>query len=130
MSIRTRMNARTAWAGVTALAVAIAGAIGLGVLPASGSTVSGAAFTGGAGTVSVSGTLYAKNGGALTLTVTTSSDTKCVEVTGAFSGRQTSSTAKSIWTFPFAAALGDGARAATAAASPNFNANNCTGQTG
>jgi hypothetical protein len=94
------------------------------------SNVNSAAFSGGAGTVSLGGTLYAKNGGALTLTVTTSSDTKCVEVMGmgAFTVRQTSSTAKSSWTFSFTAGTGDGAQFATASASPNFNANNCTGQ--
>jgi large repetitive protein len=92
------------------------------------STVSGASFTGGSGTVSVSGTLYAKNGGALTLTVTTSSDTKCVEISGAHTARQTSSTAKSSWSFAFTAGSGDGLQTVTAAASPNFNANNCTGQ--
>ena len=98
------------------------------VQTAQASTVSSAAFTGGTGTVSVGDTLYAKNGGALTLTVNTSSDTKCVEVTGPFTGRQTSSTAKSSWTFSFTAGTGDGVQTATAAASPNFNANNCTGQ--
>src|SRR5438067_5059013 len=92
------------------------------------STVSSAVFTGGAGTASVGGTLYAKNGGALTLTVSTSSDTKCVEVTGAFTSRQTSSTAKSSWTFSFTAGTGDSVQTVTAAASPNFNTNNCTGQ--
>jgi len=93
-----------------------------------GSTVSSAAFSGGAGTASVGGTLYAKNGGALTLSVTTSSDTKCVQVTGAFTARQTSNNAKSSWTFNFTAGAGDGVQTVTAAASPNFNANNCTGQ--
>jgi hypothetical protein len=93
-----------------------------------GSTVSSATFSGGAGTVSVGGTLYAKNGGALTLTVSASSDTKCVAVTGAFTDRQTSSTAKSTWTFTFTAPAGDGIQTVTAAASPSFNANNCTGQ--
>src|SRR2546421_9694168 len=44
---------------------------------AGASTVSTATFSGGAGTVTVGGTLYAKNGGVLTLTVNTSSDTKC-----------------------------------------------------
>jgi hypothetical protein len=92
------------------------------------SSVSSASFSGGAGTVSVSGTLYAKVGGALTLTVNTSSDTKCVEVTGAQTARQTSSTAKSSWTFNFAAGSGDGLQTVTAAASPNFNSNSCTGQ--
>src|SRR6266536_603453 len=99
-------------------------------LPTFASSVSSASFTGGAGTATVGGTLYAKSGGALTLTVTTSNDTKCVEVSGAHAARQTSSTAKSSWTFSFTARTGDGAQAVTAAASPNFNANNCTGQTG
>jgi hypothetical protein len=96
--------------------------------PASASTVSSASFSGGAGTVSVAGTLYARNGGALTLTVTTSSDTKCVELSGAYTTRQTSATAKSSWTFPLVAGTGDGVKTVTASASPNFNANNCTGQ--
>src|SRR5689334_11004441 len=69
------------------------------VTPAYASTVGSAVFTGGAGTVSVGGTLYAKNGGALTLTVTTSSDTQCVALSGAHTGRQTSTSAKSSWTF-------------------------------
>jgi hypothetical protein len=96
--------------------------------PASASSVTSALLNGGAGTVRVAGTLYAKDGGALTLTVTTSSDTKCVELTGAFTTRQTSSTAKPSWTFPLVAGTGDGVKTVTASASPNFNANNCTGQ--
>jgi hypothetical protein len=93
-----------------------------------GSTVSSASFSGGGGTVSVGGTLYAKNGGALALTVTTSSDTKCVQITGAHTAMQTSNTAKSSWTFTFTAGAGNGVQAVNAAASPSFNANNCTGQ--
>ena len=65
-------------------------------------------ITGGSGTVSANGTLYAKNGGALTLTVVTSNDTRCVQVTGAHTARQTSNTAKSSWTFSFTAGMGDG----------------------
>jgi hypothetical protein len=103
---------------------------GLQVLPAFASSVSSAVFSGGAGTVSVGGTLFAKQGAVLTLTVVTSSDTKCVEVTGtATLPRQTSSTAKSNWTFTTTAPAGDGAQAFTVAASPNFNANSCNGQT-
>ena len=95
-----------------------------------GSTVSSASFTGTAGTVSAGGTLYAKQGGALTLTVDTSSDTKCVDITGGYTGHQTSTTAKSTWTFSFTAGTGDGVQTVVAAASPNFNQNNfqCTGQ--
>ena len=62
-----------------------------------GASVTAASFTGGAGTVTVGNTVYAKQGGQLTLTVTTSSDTQCVEVTGAFTGHQQSDSAKSSW---------------------------------
>jgi hypothetical protein len=96
--------------------------------PASAASVTSASFSGGTGTASVDGTLYARNGAALTLTVATSSDTRCVEVTGAYTARQTSSTAKSSWSFPLTAGTGDGVQGVTAAASPNFNANHCTGQ--
>src|SRR5437899_2984916 len=98
---------------------------------ASASTVSSATFTGGNGTVTSGGVLYGKSGGSLTLTVSTSSDTKCVDVTGAFTGHQTSATAKSTWTFTqLTAGAGDGLQTVTTAASPNFNNNNnqCTGQ--
>ncbi len=97
--------------------------VGSGAL---GSSVSSAVFSGDSGTVMVGSTLYAKSGAALTLTVNTSGDTKCVQVTGA--PRQTSNTAKSTWTFTFTAGSGEGVQTVTAAASPNFNANNCTGQ--
>lgn len=112
---------------VTAAAAALGG---LAVVPATAASVSSAVF-GGADTVNVGGTVYAKQGGALTLNVVTSSDTRCVAVTGAATlPRQTSSTAKSSWTFTTTAPAGEGAQAFTVAASPNFNANNCTGQTG
>ena len=102
------------------------------VLPSAyAASVSSAVFSGSAGTLSVGGVLYAKQGAALTLTVVTSSDTKCVDVTGAAAlPRQTSSTAKSSWTFTTTAPAGDGAQAFTVAASPNYNVNGaCTGQT-
>lgn len=111
---------------------AISGVVvgGINVSPTFASSVSSAVFAGGAGTVSVGGTVYAKQGGALTLTVVTSNDTKCVDVTGAVTlPRQTSSTAKSSWTFTTTAPAGNGAQAFTVAASPNFNSNGCTGQT-
>jgi hypothetical protein len=97
---------------------------------ASASSVASAVFTGAAGTVSVGGTLYAKSGGALTLTLTTSSDTECVDVAGAFTGHLTSATAKSSWSFTTTAGLGDGARVVTATASKGFNTNGCTGASG
>src|SRR6188472_3246715 len=92
---RTRFGRGTTVKGQRLLAGVATGALVLGgvnVVGASASSVSSAVFTGGAGTVSVGGTLYAKQGAALTLTVVTSSDTKCVEVTGSAAlPRQTSS---------------------------------------
>jgi hypothetical protein len=100
------------------------------VTPAFASTVTSATFTGGTGTVSVGSMLYAKNGGALTLTVVTSSDTKCVDVTGAFTGHQALKDATSTsWTFTFTTGAGDGVQTVTVAASPDFNPQGkCTGQ--
>ena len=104
---------------------------GLNVLPATAADAISATFTGGAGTVSSGGVLYAKQGGALTLTVNTSSDTQCVDVAGALSGLQTSSTAKSAWTFTFTAPTGNGVQAVTVAGSRNVNPQGkCTGSTG
>jgi hypothetical protein len=104
--------------------------IGLSLSVAQASSVTSAVFSGGTGTVTAGGTLYAKQGAALTLTLVTSSDTKCVTVTGAATlTPQTSSTAKSNWTFTTTAPAGNGAQAFTVAASPNFNTNGCTGQT-
>ena len=99
-------------------------------LPASASTVGSATFSGGTGTVTSGGVVYAQQGGALTLTVSTSNDTKCVDVSGAVTGHQQSSTAKTTWTFTFTAAAGDGTQAVTASASPDSNPQNkCTGAT-
>ena len=90
--------------------------------------ISTAAFSGGVGTLTVGGVVYAKQGGALTLTVTAPSDTKCVAVTGAATlPTQTSATAKSDWTFTTTAPAGNGAQGFTVAASSGFNNNGCTG---
>lgn len=119
--------ARRLLAGAAVSGVVIGG---INVAPTFASSVSSAAFSGGTGTVSVGGTLYAKQGAPLTLTVVTSNDTRCVDVTGAATlPRQTSSTSKTSWTFNTTAPAGNGAQAFTVAASPNFNSNGCTGQT-
>jgi hypothetical protein len=119
---------------VSTLVAAALVAAGASIIPAPAmaSSVNSAAFSGGSGTVSVGGTLYAKDGGALTLTVNTSSDTKCVDVTGVFTGHQTSSTARSTWTFSsLTATTGDGVQSVTATASPGVNNNDkCTGSSG
>src|SRR2546421_5988509 len=115
---RTRGRTRLALAAAaTALATAGAGFVGT---PAFASSVMSAVFTGSAGSVSVGGVLYAKNTGALTLTVTTSSDTKCVDVAGAFTDHQQSSPGKSSWSFHSPPGGGDGVPAGTPTASPNF----------
>jgi hypothetical protein len=99
--------------------------------PAYASSVTSAAFTGGAGTIGVGGTLYAKSGGALTLTVNTTADTKCVDVAGAFTGHQQSTSTRSTWTFTFAASAGNGVQTVTTTASPSFNPQGkCTGSSG
>ena len=116
---------------VTGLALVLGGAASVAISsPAGASTVMSAVFTGGTGTVGVGGTLYAKSGGALTLTVNASSDTECVDVAGAFTGHQQSATARSTWTFTTTAGSGDGVQSVTAAASPSFNGHgDCTGTT-
>ncbi|WP_307039294.1 OmpL47-type beta-barrel domain-containing protein [Agromyces ramosus] len=99
-------------------------------MPAFASTVTSATFTGGTGTVSSGGSLYAKQGSALTLTVVASSDTRCVDVAGAFAAHDQSGAAKTSWTFTTTAGAGDGAQAVTVSASPNVNPQGkCTGQT-
>src|SRR4051812_3959502 len=86
-------------------------------LPAFASSVTSVTLTGGAGTATVGGTLYARSGQSLTLAVTTSSDTKCVDVTGFASPlHQTSTNGKSSWTFSLTAGTGDGGQTLTAAA--------------
>ena len=103
---------------------------GLAIPPASAALVTNATFTGGAGTVTIAGSLYAKQGAVLTLTVITSSDTKCVDVAGDLSAHDQSEIAKSTWTFSFTAPAGDGAQTVTTSASPDFNPQDkCTGTT-
>ncbi|HMJ32750.1 MAG TPA: PxKF domain-containing protein [Baekduia sp.] len=119
-----RPGTRGLFAAPLIAGVVLLGVVGTGALGSSGVS---ATFS-GSGIVSAGGTLYAKQNGALTLTVKTSSDTKCVDIDGAHTAHQTSGTAKDTWTFSFTAGAGDGIKSVTASASPNFNANGCTGQ--
>src|SRR5687767_14046981 len=93
-------NARMPWRLVRLLAVAGLLAPGLAVTApaAQATTVSGTVFSGGSGTVYVGGTLYAKQGGALVMTVTTDSQARCVDV-GGFAATATSTTARTSWLF-------------------------------
>ena len=126
--VRIREGRTRGWLAVIASGAVVAAM--LGAMPAFASSVTSATFTGGTGTVSSGGTLYAKQGGALTLTVITSSDTRCVDVAGAFTAHDQSGTAKTSWTFTTTAGAGDGAKGVTVSASPNVNPQGkCTGQT-
>jgi hypothetical protein len=130
----SRKSSGRRWRVRFVAATAIAAAVPLGVIAsgALGASVTSASFTGGAGTVPVGGTLYAKQGGALTLTVNTSDDVECVELTGAHTGRQTSPPGKTAWSFTFTAGAGEGVNTVTVTASKNFNEsqNRCQGQQG
>jgi len=108
--------------GLLAPALAPAGAPG-----AAAASVVSASFGGGSGTAVVGGTLYAKQGASLTLNVTTSSDTRCVVVTGDHSATQTSNTDKSSWSFNFTAGSGDGPRTVTVTAYRNNGCNQSPG---
>ena len=96
-------------------------------LATNGATINSAVFTGGNGTVVSGGTLYAKSGGAVTLTVNTSSNTECVEVTGALAGHQQNAAGQTSWVFGYTAGAGDGAQTVTVTANSNFNNNKCNG---
>ncbi|WP_299444950.1 OmpL47-type beta-barrel domain-containing protein [uncultured Phycicoccus sp.] len=123
----TMTRGRRLLAVTAAAATALLG--GVGLTPAHAVSVTSASFSGGAGTVNVGGTLYAKQGAVLTLTVGTSNDTQCVEVTGAANlPTQSSPTAKTTWTFTLTAPAGDGTRAFTVTASRDVNnQGKCTG---
>ena len=94
-----------------------------------GASVSSASFSGGAGTVNVGGTLYAESGGALSLTVNTGNNARCVDVSGAHTARQTSASPQTSWTFSFTAGAGDGARQVNITVGEGSNSNACTMRT-
>jgi hypothetical protein len=107
--------------------------------PSYAASATGASFSGGTGTVTVNGTVYAKNGGALTLTVTTDNTTKCVRVTdGITTVDKNSGSAQTSWTFTsadsaalFTAGSGNGMKSVTATAFRSFNGQNkCTANAG
>lgn len=88
--------------------LAVSALVLAGIAPvAEAASVASAVFTGGAGTYTSGGTIYAKQGAALTLTVNTDATTQCVDVidgTGATIATQTSDkNPKSLWVFSGAA---------------------------
>jgi hypothetical protein len=116
---------------VAAAAMVMTAALAAWVSGASGASITSAVFTGGSGTVTVDSKLYVKQNQTVTLNVVTSSDAKCVSLSGAHTAVQISNTAKSSWTFgPFTSGGGDGTRTVTITVGADFNSNNvCTKQT-
>ena len=68
---------------------------------------------------------FARSGTALVLTVNTSNDVNCVEVTGDHTATQASNSSQSLWTFNFTAGAGNGTKNVTATAWKNKQ---CNGQ--
>src|SRR4051794_13070815 len=89
---------RGAVVGVAVLATVLGG-----MQVAQAASVTSAAFSGGAGTyTAANGTVYAKSGAALTLTLATDGNTQCVDVidgSGATIATQSASKGQSSWTF-------------------------------
>jgi hypothetical protein len=110
---------------VITMLLAMLGPVGTGSILAA--SVSSATFNGGPGTAVVGGTLFARKMQTVTLNVTTTSDTKCVAVSGAHSSTQKSNSGQSSWTFGFTTGNGDGLQSVQVQAFPNSQGNNCTG---
>jgi hypothetical protein len=86
--------------------MAVAALVVAGIAPvASAAQVSGATLSGGAGTATVGGLLYAKQGASLTIAVTTDNTTRCVDVLSGTTlvARLTGPTGQTSWTFTSAA---------------------------
>ena len=140
------ISRNTARSGLRQLRILVVLSMLLGMLaplanmaPTYAASVISASFSGGTGTASVNGTLYARQGAALTLTVNTDSDTKCVRVTdGTTTVDKDASSAQTLWTFTsadsgalFVAGTGDGVKTVTATAFRNSNGqHHCTANGG
>ena len=113
----------TARLALAAVAVATALVVGLPEIVARATSITATTLSGGAGTATVSGTLYAKGGGALTLIVVTDTLARCVELSTTPPLAQTFASPKTSWTFTWTspAALADGAQNITATAGEGTN---------
>src|SRR4051794_40986277 len=80
----TRTVTRSAWLAIVAVGALVLGGLSAGPAFAANTspTVSAAFSSDGVGAIAVGDVLYAKQGGALKLVVTTSSDVQCVSVVG------------------------------------------------
>jgi hypothetical protein len=112
---------------VVSTALASVALIGIAAPSASAATVLSTAWAGTNNTAMVGDVLYAKSGGRVTLTVQTTPDTRCVQMTGAHTGRQTATGPTSTWSFTVVAGTGEGARGLTLTASPSFSSTACAG---
>ena len=106
---------------MSSLAVAVAAA------PALAASITSGSFTGGAGTFTAAGTLYAKQGSTLTLTVNTDSQAKCVAVSGAFTARIPNSS--SPFVFTTTAPVGNGLQQVAILAGNSASGSSCQGNT-
>ncbi|MFL6136292.1 MAG: OmpL47-type beta-barrel domain-containing protein [Frankiaceae bacterium] len=116
-----RTSLSTAWRGATALALVVGTMTGLtGVIGTAqaASTVSAAfSSTDGARTATVGGKLYARQGAALTLSVTTDSTTSCLRISdGTNSVDLDNGSAKTSWTVTGASGFTNASSAGAAAA--------------
>ncbi|MBA3748213.1 MAG: hypothetical protein H0W96_12090, partial [Solirubrobacterales bacterium] len=129
---RTRRLNRTALAGIGSfwLIVLLAGAL----TPMAHASSATNAVWAGAGTYTAPGGQVYGAGGTATLTVTTSDDTKCVNLNPDWSSdkpTQTSKTATTTWVFTLTVPTTAGVFGVTASASPSFTSGGkCTGNTG
>src|SRR5918994_4010276 len=113
--------ARRLLAGGVATALTSVALIGIAAPSASAATVTSASFSGTNNTAFVGDVLYVKSSGRVTMTVHTTSDTRCLQISGAHSGRQTATAPTTTWNLTFVAGSGEGVRSVTATASPSFS---------
>jgi len=128
-SIRSRRTVRAALLATLPLLLVMAGPLSSAAQASSATS----AVWAGAGTYTAPGGQVYGKGGTATLTVTTTNDTKCVNLNPDFikdKPTQTSNTVKATWTFTLTVPTTPGSFSVTASASPGFNGSgNCTGST-
>lgn len=119
--------------------MAVSALVVAGIAPvASAAQVTNASVSGGAGTATVGGLLYAKQGASLTIAVTSDNTTQCVDVmnAGTLVARMTGPTGKTAWSFtsgafPSLVPAGDKLVTYTFVAWRNLNGQgNCTANAG
>ena len=112
------------------IVVALSAVIALvgSVAAAIGASVTAVTVTGGSGTATVGNALHAKKDATVTLTVTTSADTECVEVKGAHTAVQKAPKGQDKWTFSFIAGAGDGVQSLAVDARGSNGKGECNGK--